>query len=69
VLSNGVSFVLRRTHGDQVGTIAALLLACPGNHTMQYTSECSRYLRELHLWRELKARRPESQVSDCYGQP
>jgi hypothetical protein len=63
VLSNGVSFVLKRSHGDQVGTIAALLLACPGNHTMQLTSECSRHIRELHLWEEHKKKHPETKVS------
>jgi hypothetical protein len=63
ILKNGISFVLKRNQGNQVGTIAALLLSVPGNHTMQFTSECSRYLRDLHQWKELKAKRPETQVS------
>ena len=51
VLSDDVSFVIRRTRGNIVPYIRALMLACPGNHTMSVFVEASRWFRKRYLWR------------------
>lgn len=48
-------FLMRRDHGSLVPYIRSLVLALPGNHTMQLASEASRWRRKLELWKMAKA--------------
>lgn len=52
MLEDGCSFAVRRTQGHIVPYIRALMLACPGNHTMSVFAEASRWLRQRYLWEQ-----------------
>ena len=52
MLENDCTFALRRTRGNIVPYIRALMLACPGNHTMSIFAEASRWLRQTYLWHQ-----------------
>jgi hypothetical protein len=55
VLPDGNSLLLRRTQGNLVPYLRALMMACPSNHTMQLTCEASRWRRQYHLWQKAVA--------------
>lgn len=55
VVEDGSSlFLLRRDHGSLVPYIRSLIMALPGNHTMQLASEASRWRRKVQLWKMAK---------------
>ena len=59
-------FLLRRDHGSLVPYIRSLMMALPGNHTMQLASEASRWKRKVQLWQMAKDSPGGTTVSsDC----
>ena len=59
MLEDGVSFAVRRTRGNIVPYVRALMLACPSNHTMSVFCEASRFLRRRYLWQQEHPDAPE----------
>jgi hypothetical protein len=56
------TFAVQRDKGMIVPFIFALMLACAGNHLMQFTCEGGRWLRQTLLWNDAQAASPEDKV-------